>query len=92
MDWLVLPKQLRTEALAVEDGTIIVRAAAAAPAARCPACGDLAQRLHSRYTRTLADLPWAGIPVCLRVTVRKVYCDNPAWARSIFAERFDGLA
>ena len=25
----------------------------------CPLCATPARRIHSRYTRTLADLPWA---------------------------------
>jgi len=31
----------------------------------CPACGTLSRRAHSRYERTLADLPWQGIPLIL---------------------------
>lgn len=91
MDWLVIPKQLHTEALAVEDGAIIVRASAAAPAARCPDRGGFARRLHSRYTRELGDLPWQGLPAAVRLSTRRWCCDAPGCARRIFTERFPGL-
>ena len=26
----------------------------------CPLCGGFSGRVHSRYTRALADLPWQG--------------------------------
>jgi transposase len=30
--------------------------------ARCPLCGGRSKRIHSRYERTLADLPWGMTP------------------------------
>jgi transposase len=49
-------------------------------------------RVHSRYTRTLADLPWQGIPVTVRLSVRRFFCDQEACDRAIFAERLPGVA
>jgi transposase len=37
----------------------------------CPVCGQASSRVHSRYTRTLADLPWSGRTVQLHVQVRR---------------------
>jgi transposase len=51
-----------------------------------------AARIHSRYTRWVADLPCAGRQVTLLLTVRKFFCPNPACPRSIFAEQFPELA
>jgi transposase len=42
--------------------------------------------VHSRYTRTLADLPWRGVRVRLLATVRRFFCDAAACRRRIFAE------
>ena len=53
----------------------------------CPLCGVPTHRHHSRYERTLADLPWATYRVCLRLRVRKFFCDNAACRRHIFTER-----
>jgi len=49
-------------------------------------------RYHSRYTRTLADLPWQGIPVTVSLCVRRFFCDEGACDRVIFAERLPGVA
>lgn len=57
----------------------------------CPACGTLSRRVHSRYVRTLADLPWQGIPVSLRLHVRRFFCAADLCERAIFAERLPGV-
>lgn len=57
----------------------------------CPSCQLFAQRVHSHYGRTVADLPWGELTVCLRLTVRKFFCDNPLCPRKIFTERLPTL-
>jgi transposase len=57
----------------------------------CPLCAIPARRIHSRYTRTLADLPWAAYRVCLQLRVRKWFCRNRACRRRIFTERLPAL-
>ena len=54
-------------------------------------CHVAATRLHSRYERTLADLPWAGWTVRLELGVRKLFCDNSDCVRRIFTERLPGV-
>lgn len=56
-------------------------------AALCPVCGSLARRIHSRYQRTVWDLPLHQQQVVLHLHVRKFYCDQPTCPRRIFAER-----
>lgn len=58
---------------------------------RCPVCGALSRRIHSRYVRILADLPWQGIPVRVRLHVRRFFCDVVSCQRAIFAERLPGV-
>ena len=48
--------------------------------------------MHSRYGRTLADLPWSGYRVTWRLRVRKFFCRQPTCPRRIFTERLPGLA
>jgi hypothetical protein len=60
--------------------------------ATCPVCGSDARRVHSRYTRRLADLPCLGRAVRLQVTVRRFSCPQPDCPRRIFAERLPGFA
>ncbi|HSX78194.1 MAG TPA: ISL3 family transposase, partial [Candidatus Saccharimonadia bacterium] len=52
-----------------------------------PLCATPAQRIHSRYARTLADLPWADYRVRLQLRVRKWFCRNRSCRRHIFTER-----
>jgi transposase len=60
--------------------------------AECPLCKQLSRRIQGCYTRTLADLPWCGTPVRLRVRVRKFFCDLPSCERRVFAERLEDVA
>jgi hypothetical protein len=92
MHALVIPAQLRVEALRLHDGSVTILASPGAAAAPCPVCGQRSRRVHSRYARTIADLPWAGQPVQLRLTVRKFRCENANCPRRIFAERLAGVA
>ncbi len=57
--------------------------------AACPLCHQASSRVHSRYTRTLADLPWARISVRLRLRVRRFFCDQTDCRRRIFSERLN---
>src|SRR5262245_37640519 len=60
--------------------------------APCPLCATPARRIHSDYTRTLADLPWAQYRVCLQLRVRKWFCRNRRCCRRIFTERLPTIA
>ncbi len=88
----LIPPSLRVDALLVEDDGITIRASSASCDVRCPLCDELAHRVHSRPIRTLADLPWAGVAIHLRVQVRKFFCENPGCPRRIFSERLAGIA
>ncbi|MDQ5853157.1 MAG: ISL3 family transposase, partial [Chloroflexota bacterium] len=57
----------------------------------CPSCAQTATRVHSRYVRTLADLPWAHLPVRLELQVRKFFCPTSTCPRRIFTERLPTL-
>jgi transposase len=60
--------------------------------APCPLCATPAQRIHSDYGRTLADLPWAQYRVYLQLRVRKWFCRNRSCPRRIFTERLPTVA
>jgi transposase len=88
----LVPPSLHVDALLVGDDSLTIRVLAQTTEARCPLCGALAAHVHSRATRTLADLPWAGVTVHVRVRVRKFFCDTPTCPRRIFRERLPGIA
>jgi transposase len=75
----------------VADHAITLMAATTRKRAQCPLCRRWSKRAHSRYDRTIRDLPWAGRPVVIRLQVRRFFCDNPRCARRIFAERMPDL-
>lgn len=54
--------------------------------------GRRAKRAHSRYERTLADLPWSDQTVSIRLRVRRMFCDNIQCKRRVFVERLPGVA
>jgi len=47
--------------------------------------------VHSRYTRLLADLPWIGYAVRLKLHLKRFFCQNPECQRKIFAERLPNV-
>src|SRR5215203_3933567 len=89
---LPIPCSLHAETLLLAEDGLTILASPKATNAPCPLGGRPSNRVHSRYTRTLADLPWATLAVRLRVAVREFFCDQPACPRRIFAERVDGVA
>ena len=57
----------------------------------CPVCAACTPRVHSRYPRTLADLPWGTARVRWQLRVRKFVCTNAQCSRRIFTERLPGV-
>lgn len=87
------PTGLKLEAITVEpeEQCIHITVAAAEQSAICPCCGLPSQRIHSRYWRTLADLPWAGLHTRLLLHVRRWFCDQATCSQRIFAERLPSV-
>ena len=88
-DQVLLPDPSNLHLLHIEaEGnviTMVVRTTASE--ARCSLCESPSTKAHSRYTRLLADLPWMGHAVRLKLSLRRFFCQNPACQRKIFAER-----
>ena len=75
------------------DGTTLTLGIATTnPNASCPACGHETWRVHSRYTRRLAEEPAFGHRVRLQMTVRRFLCPESGCPRRIFVEPLDGFA
>lgn len=62
------------------------------PQSACPLCGVLSHQVHSRYTRTLADLPWQGRTVAVQVRAKRFRCATVGCVRRVFAERLPEVA
>ena len=85
---------LSLEAWHVDDAAaeITLFVTTTARSVSCPLCHVHTSRVHSRYRRTLADLPWGAYAVHLQLRVRKFFCDNAACPRRIFTERLPTIA
>ncbi len=78
---------LRLDAVTTNDQRLYLTMTATQPTAICPVCAAVSARIHSRYQRTVADVPWAGAVVQVHMRVRRFFCANPTGQRTIFAER-----
>lgn len=85
------PAALKLEKIALHPGLIAVHVGTSSPAAVCPSCHEMSARVHSRYTRHVADLPWEGIGVRLLPLSRKFFRTNEACRRRIFRERLPAV-
>lgn len=82
---------LKLEQIKIEHQFISMFMVMMSPTARCPLCAKPASRIHSHYTRTIADLPWSTFIVRLRLRIRKFVCHTSNYPRHIFAERVPEL-
>lgn len=55
--------------------------------ATCPYCGHLSRKVHSRYLRSLRDLPAFGKAIDIRFHARKFFCNNQECRYKTFAEQ-----
>lgn len=85
-------KVLRLDAVECQPDLLIIRATTCTEAAVCPHCGIVTRRVHSRYRRTLSDLPFRTTPVRIQLTARKFFCTDPMCPQKVFAERIPSVA
>src|SRR3954468_6443358 len=73
----LIPGGLVVEQVLPEPDRVTVVARSRLPTAACPDCHASSSRVHSRYERRLADLPWQGRPVAVRLRARRFLCAEP---------------
>lgn len=75
-----------------EQNNIVVQLMTVKVSCVCPICNNSCHRIHSKYDRWIADLPWSCFAVKIKLTARKFFCDNENCNRKLFTERFkEGL-
>jgi transposase len=92
LDLLPCQVPLRLESLRWSHNSLRLELTATAESAHCPLCSQSSTRVHSRYHRTLADLPCSDLAVRLDLSSHKFFCDNPRCRRRIFTEPLPQLA
>ena len=85
----LIPVGLAVENVSSDAEIVLISARAEAATTACPLCGAASSRIHSRYIRSVSDLPYAGRGIRLRLAARRFRCDEPHCQQRIFAERFD---
>jgi transposase len=88
-EMVLLPdERLRYISHETEGTTIIIYVQSIDERAICPYCGEASDKVHSRYTRKLQDLPIQGNKVKLVIDNKKYFCVNRNCEHKTFAESF----
>ena len=83
---------LQLETMTLEHQHLIIDAAPTHCRATYPDCQRPSRRVHSHFTRLVADLPIASFPVDLRLHGRRFRCLNSGCPRQTFRERLPEIA
>ncbi|MCA1636392.1 MAG: ISL3 family transposase [Acidobacteria bacterium] len=81
------PRAVRLKMIRPSEGMITLVVELRQTSACCPRCQHPTRKIHSRYTRTVADLPWQGVAVRLQLLTRRFFCDNSLCVQRIFCAR-----
>lgn len=80
------------ENIEFSDSSVEIKLHTKSSTSHCPDCKMVSSKVHSRYVRTISDLPWANSSVVIRLKVRRFFCTNTECLRKFFTERIDGLS
>jgi transposase len=83
---------LRLEQAEQQERLLTLTVVSTQEARACPVCGHASANVHSRYQRTLADLPVQGLRLRFCLSVRRFYCRVRECIRQVFCERLEGFA
>src|SRR2546429_4913995 len=88
---LALPEGMQIEQIQVTENGLMIQIAATTPTSCCPLCSEPSSSIHSRYRRSVRDVPCGGRRVLLFLCVRKFFCHNPLCERKVFTDRVPEL-
>jgi len=78
---------LELHSITKTDDSILIHVGISSEKTICPVCHWECYRIHSKYNRFFADLPWAGHEVVINLSARKFFCEHDDCARKVFTER-----
>lgn len=81
------PEAIHLERIIQHPGSLTLVVKASRTEAECPRCHRPSARVHSYYTRKVADLPWHAVAVQLHLRTRRFRCKNSLCTKRIFCER-----
>lgn len=85
------PAAIRLDKIISKPESLVFVVVTTLHCAECPRCATASTRIHSRYTRRVADLPCHGIAVRLQLRTRRFRCVNDLCPQSIFCERLPSV-
>ena len=83
------PAGLVADRLETTSDKITVLARPTSETAACPSCTQISKSIHSRYERSLSDLPSDGRAVLIKIRVRRFRCCQADCPQRVFAERLE---
>ena len=83
-----LDKDLRVTETKKIEKTIYITCEISKNESECPFCNHSSNVIHSKYIRTISDLPIQNNEVKLLLVTRKFFCSNPECNNKTFSERF----
>lgn len=81
------PTAIRLEKIIQHSSSLTLVIRTTRTQAECPRGHRPSTRVHSYYTRAVADLPWHGVAVRLHLRTRRLRCKNSLCTKRIFCER-----
>jgi hypothetical protein len=81
------PTAIRLEKIISDISSLTLVVMATRAEVDCPRCHRPSARVHSYYTRSVADLPWHGVAVRLYLRTRRFRCRNSLCTKRVFCER-----
>lgn len=81
------PEAIHLEKIIQHPSSLTLVVKATRTEVECPRCHRPSIRVHSYYTRRIADLPWHGVAVQLNLKTRRFRCKNNLCTKRIFCER-----
>lgn len=85
------PVSIRLDKIVSGSCVITLEATTIHASGSCPLCRCSSKRIHSRYKRKIADLPWHGVAVRLELYTRRFLCTNGLCEQRIFCERLPSV-
>ena len=85
------PSCLHLAQLEATESSILAVVTTIATEALCPLCQQCSEKVHSRYVRLVADLPWMGWAVRLELHTRRFFCQNQQCSRQVRTPRLPNV-
>jgi hypothetical protein len=86
-----IPRELVVDRIHPDADSVTVLCQSRCVRARYLRCRCASTKIHSRYERRIADLPWLGRRVTICVQVRRLRCTNTRCSQRIFGGQPDGV-